>query len=56
MHGTGLFVAMSVLSSAGSVVMPQNRSFNPVELLDDLLSGRCPDHNPELSRRSHLPP
>ena len=34
MHGTGLFVAMSVLSSAGSVVMPQSRSFNPVELLD----------------------
>jgi acyl-CoA synthetase (AMP-forming)/AMP-acid ligase II len=34
MHGTGLFVAMSVLSSAGSVVMPQGRSFDPIELLD----------------------
>ncbi|HET9076253.1 MAG TPA: AMP-binding protein [Acidimicrobiales bacterium] len=34
MHGTGLFTAMSVLSSAGSVVMPLSRHLDVVALLD----------------------
>jgi acyl-CoA synthetase (AMP-forming)/AMP-acid ligase II len=34
MHGTGLFTAMSVLSSGGSVVLPTARHFDPVALLD----------------------
>jgi acyl-CoA synthetase (AMP-forming)/AMP-acid ligase II len=34
MHGTGLFTAMSVLSSAGSVVLLESRHFDPVALLD----------------------
>ncbi len=34
MHGTGLFTAMSVLSSAGSVVMPESRHLDVVALLD----------------------
>jgi fatty-acyl-CoA synthase len=34
MHGTGLFTAMSVLSSAGSVVMLESRHFDPGALLD----------------------
>ena len=34
MHGTGLFTAMSVLSSGGSVVMPEARHFDPEALLD----------------------
>jgi 3-oxocholest-4-en-26-oate---CoA ligase len=34
MHGTGLFTAMSVLSSGGSVVMPVGRHLDPVALLD----------------------
>jgi len=34
MHGTGLFTAMSVLSSGGSVVMPESRHFEPEALLD----------------------
>ena len=40
MHGTGLFVAMSVLNSGGSVVMPQGRSFDPIELLDLVQSAK----------------
>jgi fatty-acyl-CoA synthase len=34
MHGTGLFTAMSVLSSGGSVVMPETRHLDPEALLD----------------------
>jgi 3-oxocholest-4-en-26-oate---CoA ligase len=34
MHGTGLFTAMSVLSSAGSVIMLESRHFDPAALLD----------------------
>ena len=34
MHGTGLFTAMSTLSSAGSVIMPASRRFDVEELLD----------------------
>jgi 3-oxocholest-4-en-26-oate---CoA ligase len=34
MHGTGLFTAMSVLSSAGSVVMLESRHFDPCAFLD----------------------
>ena len=34
MHGTGLFTAMSVLNSAGSVVMPSARHLDVEELLD----------------------
>jgi 3-oxocholest-4-en-26-oate---CoA ligase len=34
MHGTGLFTAMSVLSSAGSVLMLESRHFDPQDLLD----------------------
>ncbi len=34
MHGTGLFTAMSVLSSAGSIVMPESRHLDVVALLD----------------------
>ena len=34
MHGTGLFTAMSVLSSGGSVVIPTARHLDPVGLLD----------------------
>ena len=34
MHGTGLFTAMSVLSSAGTVVMPKAHHFDPEALLD----------------------
>ncbi len=36
MHGTGLFTAMSVLCSAGSLVLLQGRHFSPVELLDTI--------------------
>jgi acyl-CoA synthetase (AMP-forming)/AMP-acid ligase II len=36
MHGTGLFTAMSVLSSAGSIVMLESRHFDPVALLDTI--------------------
>jgi acyl-CoA synthetase (AMP-forming)/AMP-acid ligase II len=34
MHGTGLFTAMSVLSSAGTVVMPESRHLDVEEILD----------------------
>jgi acyl-CoA synthetase (AMP-forming)/AMP-acid ligase II len=34
MHGTGLFTAMSVLCSAGSVVMPESRHFDAESVLD----------------------
>lgn len=34
MHGTGLFTAMSVLSSGGSVVMPEDRHLDVAALLD----------------------
>jgi 3-oxocholest-4-en-26-oate---CoA ligase len=34
MHGTGAFTSMGVLSVGGSVVLLQDRSFNPVELFD----------------------
>jgi acyl-CoA synthetase (AMP-forming)/AMP-acid ligase II len=34
MHGTGLFTAMSVMSSAGSIVLPESRHFDPEALLD----------------------
>jgi acyl-CoA synthetase (AMP-forming)/AMP-acid ligase II len=34
MHGTGLFTAMSVLSSGGSVVLPESRHFDAEGLLD----------------------
>jgi acyl-CoA synthetase (AMP-forming)/AMP-acid ligase II len=34
MHGTGLFTAMSVLSSGGSVVMPEGRHLDVEALLD----------------------
>jgi 3-oxocholest-4-en-26-oate---CoA ligase len=34
MHGTGLFTAMSVMSSAGSIVLPESRHFDPKALLD----------------------
>jgi fatty-acyl-CoA synthase len=36
MHGTGLFTAMSVLSSAGSVLMLESRHFDPQGLLDTI--------------------
>jgi acyl-CoA synthetase (AMP-forming)/AMP-acid ligase II len=36
MHGTGLFTAMSALSSGGSLVLLQGRHFSPVELLDTI--------------------
>jgi acyl-CoA synthetase (AMP-forming)/AMP-acid ligase II len=34
MHGTGLFTAMSVMNSAGSIVLLQSRHFDVDELLD----------------------
>jgi acyl-CoA synthetase (AMP-forming)/AMP-acid ligase II len=34
MHGTGLFTAFSVLSSAGTIVMPESRHFRPEAILD----------------------
>jgi acyl-CoA synthetase (AMP-forming)/AMP-acid ligase II len=34
MHGTGLFTAMAALDSAGCIVMPESRRFDPTELLD----------------------
>jgi 3-oxocholest-4-en-26-oate---CoA ligase len=34
MHGTGLFTAMSVLNSAGTIVLPTSRHFDVEELLD----------------------
>ncbi|MBV9660712.1 MAG: acyl-CoA synthetase [Acidimicrobiales bacterium] len=34
MHGTGLFTAMSVLASGGSVVMPRSRHLDAEEMLD----------------------
>ena len=34
MHGTGLFTAMSALSSAGSIVLLEGRSFSATELLN----------------------
>lgn len=40
MHGTGLFTAMSVLSSAGSVVMPQSRHLDIEAILDLVQSER----------------
>jgi acyl-CoA synthetase (AMP-forming)/AMP-acid ligase II len=40
MHGTGLFTAMSVLDSAGSVVMLESRHFDPDELLDTIEAER----------------
>jgi acyl-CoA synthetase (AMP-forming)/AMP-acid ligase II len=40
MHGTGLFTAMSVLSSAGSVVMLESRHLDIQELLDTIAAER----------------
>jgi len=40
MHGTGLFTAMSVLSSAGSVVMLASRHLDIEELLDTVAAER----------------
>ena len=40
MHGTGLFTAMSVLSSGGSVVMPEARHLDAIALLDLIESER----------------
>ncbi len=40
MHGTGLFTAMSVLASAGSVFMPEGRHFDAERLLDLIVSER----------------
>ncbi|HET6874510.1 MAG TPA: AMP-binding protein [Acidimicrobiales bacterium] len=40
MHGTGLFTAMSVLSSGGSVVMPESRHLDVEALLDLIESER----------------
>ncbi len=40
MHGTGLFTAMSVLSSAGSVVMLESRHLDPEALLDTIQAER----------------
>lgn len=34
MHGTGLFSALGVLGSAGSVVLPVSRRLDPAEILD----------------------
>jgi acyl-CoA synthetase (AMP-forming)/AMP-acid ligase II len=34
MHGTGLFTAMSVMSGAGSIVLPESRHFDPEALWD----------------------
>ena len=38
MHGTGLFTAMSVMSSAGSIVLLGSRHFDVEELLDTISS------------------
>jgi 3-oxocholest-4-en-26-oate---CoA ligase len=40
MHGTGLFTAMSVLNSAGSVVLPTCRHFDAEQLLDTIARER----------------
>ena len=40
MHGTGLFTAMSVLNSAGSVVLLESRHFDVEALLDTIQSER----------------
>jgi acyl-CoA synthetase (AMP-forming)/AMP-acid ligase II len=40
MHGTGLFTAMSVLSSAGSVVLLSSHHFDPIALLDTIEAER----------------
>jgi 3-oxocholest-4-en-26-oate---CoA ligase len=40
MHGTGLLTAMSVLSSAGSVIMLESRPFDPEALLDTIAAER----------------
>jgi len=40
MHGTGLFTAMSVLASAGSVFMPEGRHFDVEALLDLIATER----------------
>ena len=40
MHGTGLFTAMSVLNSAGSVVLLESRHFDVEALLDTVQSER----------------
>jgi 3-oxocholest-4-en-26-oate---CoA ligase len=40
MHGTGLFTAMSVLSSAGSVIMLESRHFDVEALLDTIEAER----------------
>jgi acyl-CoA synthetase (AMP-forming)/AMP-acid ligase II len=40
MHGTGLFTAMSVLSSAGSVVMLESRHFDVEELISTIEAER----------------
>jgi acyl-CoA synthetase (AMP-forming)/AMP-acid ligase II len=40
MHGTGLFTAMSVLSSAGSVVLPAGRRFDAEVILDTIQAER----------------
>ena len=40
MHGTGLFTAMSVLNSAGSVVLLESRHFDVQALLDTIESER----------------
>ena len=37
MHGTGLFTAMSVMNSAGSIVVLQSRHFDVDELLDTVV-------------------
>ena len=36
MHGTGLFTAMAVLDTGGTIVMPPGRRFDPIELLDTI--------------------
>jgi len=40
MHGTGLFTAMSVLSSGGAVVMLESRHLDPEALLDTIQAER----------------
>jgi acyl-CoA synthetase (AMP-forming)/AMP-acid ligase II len=40
MHGTGLFTAMSVLNSAGSVILPESRHFDVEELLHTIEAER----------------
>ena len=40
MHGTGLFTAMSVLNSAGSIVLPTSRHFDAEQLLDTIARER----------------